>query len=306
MTWWEIIYWLALENCNDVGATYCDVCDSVDSEMGSTKKDHLLNWHSDQLATSESLLAIRLQHSLIHSSRKAPSNSKPRVDHKQRDWVSVFSYEMSTPSESTPDTMEQTPMNRKRKDGVMYVERNSLVESELKQEHEKIKSVIQNKPKEDISEADFLEERRAANRLSAFQSRKRRKAMIDGLQKTVADLSSVNAKLHSTADDLQTELKRMREENDSLRQQCLVARNQKRAKTVQTSQDIFLQASGPPTSAPQRNHMYMPAAPPPMTTRFSSQIPTATPPSASPRITSVEDAALNLILDLLKSRVGQG
>ena len=74
-----------------------------------------------------------------------------------------------------------------RADGKKLVEKNSLTEEALVAA--KIRAANTCKYKTFLSKDDKKEERRAANRLSAFQSRQRRKVAIEDLQKTVASLS---------------------------------------------------------------------------------------------------------------------
>lgn len=134
--------------------------------------------------------------------------------------------------------------------------------------------------------------------------------MIDGLQKTVADLSAVNARLHNTADDLQAQLKHIRQDNESLRRQCLEIRNQKKGEIAHPRQESFFleaPASSAAVPPPQQTHIYKPVALPTTTPpQFSFQRPATSNTSTkmNPPMRSAEDATLHLILDLLKSRTG--
>jgi len=78
-----------------------------------------------------------------------------------------------------------------RVDGKKFVEKNSLTEAALIEAKLRVKNSNKNKPI--TTEDEKRDERRAANRLSAFQSRQRRKIVIEDLQKTVACLSKDNA-----------------------------------------------------------------------------------------------------------------
>ncbi|KAL3938328.1 MAG: hypothetical protein SGBAC_006743 [Bacillariaceae sp.] len=69
------------------------------------------------------------------------------------------------------------------------------------------------------SEEDKKAERRAANRRSAFQSRQRRKILIEDLQRTVAGLSKENTDLRKSNEDLRVQLKGILLENHQLRMQ---------------------------------------------------------------------------------------
>ncbi|CAJ1957362.1 unnamed protein product [Cylindrotheca closterium] len=69
------------------------------------------------------------------------------------------------------------------------------------------------------SEEEKKAERRAANRRSAFQSRQRRKILIEDLQRTVAGLSKENTDLRKSNEDLRVQLKAILLENHQLRMQ---------------------------------------------------------------------------------------
>jgi len=66
---------------------------------------------------------------------------------------------------------------------------------------------------------DKKAERRAANRRSAFQSRQRRKILIDDLQRTVAALSKDNGDLRRSHDEMRSQLEAALLENHQLRMQ---------------------------------------------------------------------------------------
>lgn len=75
----------------------------------------------------------------------------------------------------------------------------------------------------DEDEPKKKEERRAANRKSAFQSRQRRKILIDDLQRTVSTLSKDNTELRNTNNQLQAKLETAMLENRLLRKQAAAA-----------------------------------------------------------------------------------
>ena len=81
------------------------------------------------------------------------------------------------------DNEENTGKEKKaaayRSDGVRHVEKGSLTEAELVKAKIDAKS---SKQKDQMTEEERRVERRAANRLSAFQSRQRRKIIIEDLQ----------------------------------------------------------------------------------------------------------------------------
>ena len=73
-------------------------------------------------------------------------------------------------------------------------------------------------PNAPLTEEEKKAERRAANRRSAFQSRQRRKILIEDLQRTVAALSKDNNDLRKNNDELRTQLEATLLENRQLRQ----------------------------------------------------------------------------------------
>ena len=70
---------------------------------------------------------------------------------------------------------------------------------------------------------DKKAERRAANRRSAFQSRQRRKILIEDLQRTVSALSKDNGDLRKTNEDLRVQLEATLLENHQFRMQQQLA-----------------------------------------------------------------------------------
>ena len=107
----------------------------------------------------------------------------------------------------------------RRKDGRNYVQKNSLTETELLAAREQTRTNLKRKAKTDLTEDDKKEDRRAANRLSAFQSRQRRKMIIEDLQKTVAEQSKHNADQAKEIAELKRQLQAARQENDLMRHQ---------------------------------------------------------------------------------------
>lgn len=69
-----------------------------------------------------------------------------------------------------------------------------------------------------LTEEEKKAERRAANRRSAFQSRQRRKILIEDLQRTVAALSKDNNDLRKSNDEIRSQLEAALLENRQLRQ----------------------------------------------------------------------------------------
>jgi hypothetical protein len=101
----------------------------------------------------------------------------------------------------------------RRKDGRNYVQKNSLVA------REEARSNLKRKNTEELTEDDRKDDRRAANRLSAFQSRQRRKLIIEDLQKTVAEQSKHNADQSKEMAELKRALATALQENEMMRRQ---------------------------------------------------------------------------------------
>jgi hypothetical protein len=127
-----------------------------------------------------------------------------------------------------------------------------------------------------MSEEDKKAERRAANRRSAFQSRQRRKILIEDLQRTVAALSKENTDLRKHTDDIRLQLEQTLIENQQLR--VAVAR----------------EAGGSATS-PQVSATLAPTA-------FSSQTPSAAAHgTTSPGPTAASNQTLSQLLQRQES-----
>jgi bZIP transcription factor len=73
-----------------------------------------------------------------------------------------------------------------------------------------------------VTEDDRKAQKRAANRLSAFQCRQRRKVIIEDLQRTVAQLSRENTSQGATIAQLKGQLDASLKENEQLRSQIVV------------------------------------------------------------------------------------
>ena len=116
------------------------------------------------------------------------------------------------------DGLNRRPVGR-RKDGRNYVQKNSLTEAELLAAREQTRTNLKRKAKTELTEDDKKEDRRAANRLSAFQSRQRRKMIIEDLQKTVAEQSKHNADQAKEIAELKRQLQAARQENELMRHQ---------------------------------------------------------------------------------------
>lgn len=117
-----------------------------------------------------------------------------------------------------------------RSDGKKHVAKGSLTEQGLLEEKMKLNAMAsQNTGDPDHVATDDdvkREQRRAANRLSAFQSRQRRKIIIDDLQKTVSTMSAENASLRKDKELLNAQMSVMSKELESLREEVLNLRKQ--------------------------------------------------------------------------------
>lgn len=169
------------------------------------------------------------------SSQTGPSHHRHHRHH-DRDRDSDDSRAQKEPKDRDP-----TPVKR-RSDGKKHVEKGSLNLEDLIEA--KNRAISKNKNKVFKTEEEIKEERRAANRLSAFQSRQRRKIIIDDLTKTVARLSKDNAEHRDTISLLKTQLKTVTIENEFLRSQVYASKNSPR----QTQQQS--RASVEPSSMP--------------------------------------------------------
>jgi hypothetical protein len=123
------------------------------------------------------------------------------------------------PAASEVDAPKKAGTVSRRKDGRNYVQKNSLTEAELISAREEIRASVKRKSKEEISEEDRYEDRRVANRLSAFQSRQRRKKIIEDLQKTVEEQANHNTDQAKRILDLSKQLQVARQEGNILRHQ---------------------------------------------------------------------------------------
>ena len=128
------------------------------------------------------------------SNKKVKLNEKETVkqiesERQTSSLEEAFLAATTSTSGSHPTTNDSTAT---RADGKKRVEKGSLNLQELVEAKERAKT---GKSKCQMTEQEKKAERRAANRLSAFQSRQRKKNIIEDLQKTVAQLSHDNASL---------------------------------------------------------------------------------------------------------------
>lgn len=133
-----------------------------------------------------------------------------------------------------------------------------------------------------LTEDEKKAERRAANRRSAFQSRQRRKILIEDLQRTVAALSKDNNDLRKNNDEIRSQLEAALLENRQLRQitssLSAQAHAQVAAQQAQHQQQAAAgtqsQTTGSPTISAQ--------APPPIPSIAQQQPPSVAVASAAP------------------------
>jgi hypothetical protein len=104
-----------------------------------------------------------------------PGDEHDKAKHAAREAVVSTSETQSADEESSSKHPGGVKRSYKRK----YVEKGSLTEATLIEEKMRARST---KNKHLTTEEDRIEERRAANRLSAFQSRQRRLDIIEELQ----------------------------------------------------------------------------------------------------------------------------
>jgi len=165
-----------------------------------------------------------------------------------------------------------------------------------------------------VTEEDKKSERRAANRRSAFQSRQRRKILIEDLQRTVAALSKDNNDFRKNNDEIRSQLEAALLENRQLRQitsslsaqahaqQAQVAAQQAQQQHQQQTAPVSQQqATASPIISAQQ-------APPPVPSVSQQQQPQAVtvtpaaPPPFPPQSLSSSTAALTNFLTNFSSQ----
>lgn len=109
-------------------------------------------------------------------------------------------------------------LGKTRSDGRAYVPKYFLNEEMLLADRERARENLKRKKKADITPEDIAKERKTSNRLSEFQSRQRRKKIVDDLKKTAEEQSQHSATQAKQIAELQAELQAVRQENLALRQ----------------------------------------------------------------------------------------
>ena len=115
------------------------------------------------------------------------------------------------------ETEEKRPVKAQRSDGRKYVEKNSLNEDELLLERDRTRDMLKNKKEGEATNDEIKAVRRAANRLSAFQSRQRRKLIVGELKKQVSDLTKLSESQAEEIKQLKETLKKAQEEAQTFR-----------------------------------------------------------------------------------------
>ncbi|VEU40487.1 unnamed protein product [Pseudo-nitzschia multistriata] len=130
-----------------------------------------------------------------------------------------------------------------------------------------------------LTEEEKKAERRAANRRSAFQSRQRRKILIEDLQRTVAALSKDNNDLRKTNDEIRSQLEAALLENRQLRQitnsLSVQAHAQQQAQQVVAAQQQVPQSQQQVAQAPSNSGS------PKLSAQQTPSVPTLPPPPPS-------------------------
>lgn len=185
---------------------------------------------------------------------------------------------------------------RIRSDGKKHVEKGSLKLEDLVQAKQKAAAKTQEDEGDEEARRD---QKRAANRLSAFQSRQRRKIIIDDLQKTVAQLSKDHALQGTQISQLRIQLEASLKENEFLRAQLVATRGLLHQKQVAAAAAA---AIAPPMAA-------TPPSPPSMngSTTASGTSAQDSFPAALPLVPPLEipPVALALPNDLVASALSQ-
>ena len=144
---------------------------------------------------------------------------------------------------TTPEVGGQNPLIAKARDADMDCEttdgamskrkrqtpRNTLRESVLKEELARSRAVIDESLAKGsaASKEQLLEDRRAANRLSAYQSRMRRKAITRDLEMTVGELMKQQEENTASIDQLKKDIQSTAEENALLSQAIKILRDRR-------------------------------------------------------------------------------
>jgi hypothetical protein len=154
----------------------------------------------------ESVTINRASISIYQYTKKSKANKQARgMKHEQS---------------PTTDSEERAAKVPRRKNGRACVQRNSLNEDELIQARDQAKAKAKlgrSSEQEQVSQEDVQEEqRRAANRLYAFQSRQRCKGTIKSLEQVVKDLTAANEQKYKPIQDQKVEMKSLGADNARL------------------------------------------------------------------------------------------
>ena len=165
-----------------------------------------------------------------------------------------------------------------RRDGRKYVKKYALNEDELIQQRDEIRARLKGKTPREMTKEEFLEEQRAANRLSAFQSRKRRQNMIDELQSTVTELTETHQRNQEEIARLEEELEQLKEENADLCQKA----GAQNANSLEESSTSVLTKKDTPDKLAASSGISRLSQDVSADTRSSTALPVPRPPPAMP------------------------
>ena len=110
----------------------------------------------------------------------------------------------------------------RQRDRKEHPRKDSLTFTDLVTARDQTLRNINTKKAEEVTDEDRIIYRRAANRLSAFQSRQRRKMIVRDLQKTLIGQEKHNANQERKILELKTALQLARQENELLRLQIMI------------------------------------------------------------------------------------
>ena len=156
-----------------------------------------------------------------HDGNNSADGAEEADDRKAAPSGAVSSNPRVASASSNQEAQQEQPSHGNmpyKKDGRIFVARNSLNEQELIQEKAQARAALEQKTGagQMPTQADRARERRTANRLSSFQSRKRRKDIISGLESVVQELHKSNTQKDTLIRQQQEQLEQLRQEKDRL------------------------------------------------------------------------------------------
>jgi hypothetical protein len=134
------------------------------------------------------------------------------------------------------ETSKKPKAHTTRRDGRLYVEKNSLNESQLVAGRDAARFELQRLTELGrATEDDIKKDKRAANRLSAFQSRKRRVGVLVDLEQKTSQLQNDNKEQASQISDQGAQIRLLTAENERLRDEIENRKTKRRGATTTTS-----------------------------------------------------------------------